>query len=182
MIFVRYKLGTKGYKFWDPETRSVVVSRDATFNETSFPHCTNNSSPPVQPEQPNQAQQSDDFFPEESNPEVPRPDASAPARNDDPQCAQVEDADSESDDNDLYINRPYSPQPKSELEPDFDWDKRYQQYSSDPKETRTPSHGSMPQGGDQASPHAPLSSGSRPQGPTQNIPQDLNECRQQKSE
>ena len=47
MIFVGYELGTKGYKFWDPETRSVIVSCDATFDETSFPHCTQNSSPSV---------------------------------------------------------------------------------------------------------------------------------------
>ena len=83
MIFVGYKLSTKGYKFWDPETRSVVVSRNATFDETSFPHCTQNSSPPVQPEQLNQAQRSDDFFPEGFNPEAPCPDAPAPAWNDD---------------------------------------------------------------------------------------------------
>ena len=79
MIFIGYKLGTKGYKFWDPETQSVVVSHDATFDETSFPHCTQNSSPPIQPEQPNQAQQPDDFFPEASNPEAPHPDTPASA-------------------------------------------------------------------------------------------------------
>ena len=50
MIFVRYELDTKGYKFWNPETQSVVVSRDATFDETSFLQCTQNLSSPVQPE------------------------------------------------------------------------------------------------------------------------------------
>ena len=87
MIFVGYELGTKGYKFWDPETQSVVVSRDATFNETSFPRRTQNSSPPVQPEQPNQAQRPDDFFPEGAIPEAVRPYVPAP-QHDEPQPAQ----------------------------------------------------------------------------------------------
>ena len=45
-----------------------------------------------------------------------------------------------------------------------------------------PSRRSTPQGGDQAPPHAPLSPGSRPRGPTQNIPRNLDERRQQESE
>ncbi|KAL7280472.1 hypothetical protein ACG7TL_005403 [Trametes sanguinea] len=37
MIFVGYEPGTKGYKFWNPATRSIVVSRDVIFDEESFP-------------------------------------------------------------------------------------------------------------------------------------------------
>ena len=37
MIFVGYEQGTKGYRFWNPANRSIVVSRDVTFDEDSFP-------------------------------------------------------------------------------------------------------------------------------------------------
>ncbi|TFY52466.1 hypothetical protein EVJ58_g10003 [Rhodofomes roseus] len=37
MIFVGYELGSKGYRFWNPATRSIVVSRDVTFDEETFP-------------------------------------------------------------------------------------------------------------------------------------------------
>ena len=37
MIFVGYESGSKGYKFWNPANRSIVVSRDVTFDEESFP-------------------------------------------------------------------------------------------------------------------------------------------------
>ena len=37
MIFVGYEQGSKGYRFWNPATRSIVVSRDVTFDEESFP-------------------------------------------------------------------------------------------------------------------------------------------------
>ena len=129
MIFVGYELSTKGYKFWDPEIQSVVVSHDVTFDETSFPRCTQNSNPPVQPKQPNQAQRPDDFFPEGAIPEAVRPYVPALQHDEqqlaaDPRRARVDD-DELSDDDDLYTNRPYSPQPKSELEPDFDWDEWY---------------------------------------------------------
>ncbi|KAH7903196.1 hypothetical protein BJ138DRAFT_1120618 [Hygrophoropsis aurantiaca] len=36
MIFVGYELGSKGYKFWDKEKRTIVLSRDVTFNEKVF--------------------------------------------------------------------------------------------------------------------------------------------------
>ena len=110
MIFIGYKLGTKGYKFWDPETRFIVESRNATFDEMSFPQHTQNSSPLVQSEQPNQAQQPDDFFPEGAIseavcPYVPAPqhNEQQPARNQDPRRACVEDYESSNDD-DLYTN------------------------------------------------------------------------------
>lgn len=37
MIFVGYEQGSKGYRFWDPATRRITVSRDVTFDEESFP-------------------------------------------------------------------------------------------------------------------------------------------------
>ncbi|KAJ8463023.1 hypothetical protein ONZ51_g10516 [Trametes cubensis] len=37
MIFVGYEQGSKGYKFWNPATHSIVVSRDVIFDEESFP-------------------------------------------------------------------------------------------------------------------------------------------------
>ena len=37
MIFVGYEPGSKGYRFWNPATRRIVVSRDVTFDEESFP-------------------------------------------------------------------------------------------------------------------------------------------------
>ena len=36
MTFVGYEAGTKGYRFWNSSSQSVVISRDAHFNETSF--------------------------------------------------------------------------------------------------------------------------------------------------
>ena len=36
MMFVGYEIGTKGYRFWDSSTRSIVVICNATFNEKSF--------------------------------------------------------------------------------------------------------------------------------------------------
>jgi hypothetical protein len=32
-IFIGYKDGLKGYKFWNPETKTVVYSRDMVFRE-----------------------------------------------------------------------------------------------------------------------------------------------------
>lgn len=37
MIFVGYEQGSKGYKFWDASSRRIIVSRDVTFDEDSFP-------------------------------------------------------------------------------------------------------------------------------------------------
>ncbi|TFY51065.1 hypothetical protein EVJ58_g10757 [Rhodofomes roseus] len=37
MIFVGYEQGSKGYRFWNPATRGIVVSRDVTFDEETFP-------------------------------------------------------------------------------------------------------------------------------------------------
>jgi hypothetical protein len=58
MIFVRYEIGTKGYRFWNPSARSLIVARDVTFDENSFPRRESETrepepieaNPPVQPE------------------------------------------------------------------------------------------------------------------------------------
>ena len=39
-IFIGYEKGTKGYKFWSPKRRRVVISSTATFDEFIFPFCT----------------------------------------------------------------------------------------------------------------------------------------------
>jgi hypothetical protein len=36
VMFVRYELGSKGYWLWDKNTHSVHLSRDVTFDESSF--------------------------------------------------------------------------------------------------------------------------------------------------
>ena len=41
MIFLRYLTGVKGYKFFDPRSRRIVIVSSATFNEFSFPKCSN---------------------------------------------------------------------------------------------------------------------------------------------
>ena len=38
-IFIGYEKGTKGYKFWSPKCRRVVISSTATFDEFTFPFC-----------------------------------------------------------------------------------------------------------------------------------------------
>ena len=62
MIFVGYEPGTKGYKFWNPATRSIVVSRDVTFDEESFPARSKTGNRPVTPD--------DSPFPDDSNQSV----------------------------------------------------------------------------------------------------------------
>ena len=48
VMFVRYEPGSKGYRLWDKNTCSVHLSRDVTFNESSFPaRSTETSSAPM---------------------------------------------------------------------------------------------------------------------------------------
>ena len=35
-IFVGYSKGVKGFKFWDPISKNIVMSRDAMFDEKSM--------------------------------------------------------------------------------------------------------------------------------------------------
>ena len=39
MIFIGYKLNTKGYHFWSQQCRQVFISTNAVFDETVFPYC-----------------------------------------------------------------------------------------------------------------------------------------------
>ena len=39
VMFVGYEPGSKGYRLWDKRTRSVCLSRDVTFDKSSFPSC-----------------------------------------------------------------------------------------------------------------------------------------------
>ena len=45
VTFVGYESGSKGYRLWDKNTRSVHLSRDVTFDESSFPARGNETSP-----------------------------------------------------------------------------------------------------------------------------------------
>ena len=38
MTFISYEQGSKGYQFWDKESRSVVISRDVKFDKSKFPN------------------------------------------------------------------------------------------------------------------------------------------------
>ena len=40
-MFVRFKKGVKGYKFWDPKDRKFILSRDVMFDEASIVKPTN---------------------------------------------------------------------------------------------------------------------------------------------
>ena len=39
MIFIGYKLNTKGYHFWSQQHRQVFISTNAVFDKTVFPYC-----------------------------------------------------------------------------------------------------------------------------------------------
>ena len=38
MTFIGYEPGSKGYQFWDKDSRSIVISRDVKFDESKFPY------------------------------------------------------------------------------------------------------------------------------------------------
>src|SRR5882762_9274941 len=46
MTFVGYETHSKGYHFWDKVSHSVVLSRDVSFDELTFPHCPCDSTSP----------------------------------------------------------------------------------------------------------------------------------------
>ena len=51
MTLVGYEPGSKGYRLWNSNTRAIVLSRDVTFDESSFPAKASSalSAPPSQP-------------------------------------------------------------------------------------------------------------------------------------
>jgi Integrase core domain len=51
MTLIGYEPGSKGYRLWNSITRSIVLSRDVTFDERSFPHkeIRQSAAPPSQP-------------------------------------------------------------------------------------------------------------------------------------
>ena len=50
-VFVGYEPDTKGYTLWDRHSRSFIISRDVTFDEETFPSCSDlgNQRPPLIP-------------------------------------------------------------------------------------------------------------------------------------
>ena len=46
MIFLGYPAGVKGYKFFDPESRRIVIASSAIFNEFSFLKCSSRDDKP----------------------------------------------------------------------------------------------------------------------------------------
>src|SRR6202789_2475653 len=45
MTLIGYEPGSKGYRLWNTNTRSIVLSRDVTFDERSFPYKENRQLP-----------------------------------------------------------------------------------------------------------------------------------------
>ena len=71
MIFLGYPAGVKGYKFFDPQSRRIVITSSATFNEFSFPKCSNGDDEPdlIIPEDDNNLETEDHQDQEEENTE-----------------------------------------------------------------------------------------------------------------
>ena len=109
MIFVGYESGTKGYRFWDISTRSIVVARDASFDENSFPRrITGPQEPePVDAEPPSTPEPSQDPGMRNPDPDDLFPDGFDPF--DHPGIPPMnDDHGQDDDDDDLY----YDPPPK----------------------------------------------------------------------
>src|SRR6267142_1396818 len=49
VTLIGYESGSKGYRLWDNHTRSVHLSWDVTFDESSFPSLSGNGPHPAQP-------------------------------------------------------------------------------------------------------------------------------------
>ena len=105
MVFVGYEPGSKGYKFWDKDSRSIVVSRDVTFDEKSFPNKEPRVDPRVAPEANAPVRNptpEPDFDPEAVLPEIFPPDEAQRPR---PDSAPSDDSDLE----DMYQDPPQNP-------------------------------------------------------------------------
>lgn len=88
LMFVGYEPGSKAWRFWNHSTRSVVMSRDVTFDEDSFPaRLRGLPGPPDEPlSLPDPETDSDDegppdapLFPDDNNLIPPPPPVPAPA-------------------------------------------------------------------------------------------------------
>ena len=71
MIFLEYLAGIKGYKFFDPQSQRIVIANSATFNEFSFPKCSDGDDEPdlIIPEDDNDLETKDHKDQVEENPE-----------------------------------------------------------------------------------------------------------------
>ncbi|GAA6002480.1 hypothetical protein JCM5350_005097, partial [Sporobolomyces pararoseus] len=49
LVFVGYDSDSNAYRLFDPQTKKIIRSRDARFDETSFPLLTSTSTPPHSP-------------------------------------------------------------------------------------------------------------------------------------
>jgi hypothetical protein len=47
-IFLGYQSGVKGYKWWNPQTQKVVISRNIIFHESAMLHDNPSTSAPIQ--------------------------------------------------------------------------------------------------------------------------------------
>jgi Integrase core domain/gag-polypeptide of LTR copia-type/GAG-pre-integrase domain len=73
MIFVGYEPGSKGYRFWNSSKRSIVLSRDVTFDERTFPAKLAAGPPAPAPAQPLMIEGSTTIMLPQSTQTVPAP-------------------------------------------------------------------------------------------------------------
>ena len=114
MMFIGYKPGTKGYRFWSKIRRTVAISSTAAFDEFDLPNCPREKAldkpPPPEIQSPEMSdtedmdhdhndQGGDDDLqpPDQNQPKVPSPRAQSDHG--------LPDTDTEDDDEDLYGRR-----------------------------------------------------------------------------
>ena len=114
MMFIGYKPGTKGYRFWSKIRRTVAISSTAAFDEFDLPNCPREKAldkpPPPEIQSPEMSdtedmdhdhndQGGDDDLqpPDQNQPKVPSPRAQSDHG--------LPDTDTEDDDEDLYGQR-----------------------------------------------------------------------------
>lgn len=144
LMFVGYEPGSKAWRFWNHSTRSVVVSRDVTFDEDSFPaRLRGLPGPPDEPlSLPDPETDSDDegppdapLFPDDNNfipPPAPAPAPAPPAPAPPPPPVQPPAP---------PANPPYNPQPDpvGDIPPDPPAPRRHQRGRHPPVEEQPPS-------------------------------------------